>query len=70
MNKEIKASFYYIVVIIGVTLLALVTNTKHQRLFYIRCVDAKGNMTYEARSTEYPVSNSLKGLGTCSYVYR
>jgi hypothetical protein len=55
---------------IGAYLTRDVPFVSHQKYFYIRCVDASGKVTYEVKSTEYPVSNALKGLGTCSYVYR
>jgi len=68
-----KLGLFLIAVSLGL-LGAILTNNnpfgKHQKLFYIRCVDANGKLTYESRSTEYPVSNLLQGLGTCSYRYR
>lgn len=54
--------------IIGAKLTA--TPVKHQKYFYIKCVDASGHVTYEAKSTEYPAGNILRGMGTCSYVWR
>lgn len=60
-----------VIVVTALFVLAvLIVKPSHQKYFYIRCVDANGHLTYEAKSTEYPVSNMLKGLGVCEYVYR
>ena len=58
---------------IGFVLLVLLAKSlskPHQKYFYIRCKDAKGNITYKAKNKEYPAGNFLQGLGTCEYVYR